>query len=134
VLAAEDRSFYTNPGIDLLGIARAAWVDIVTGRKAQGASTITMQVARNYFLSPHKTFTRKIKEVLLSFKIARELTKNQILTLYLNKIFLGNHAYGFEAAAHVYYGKPLKALDLAQLAMLAASRRPIARQPDRSSA
>ena len=119
VLAAEDRSFYTNPGIDLLGIARAAWVDIVTGRKAQGASTITMQVARNYFLSPHKTFTRKIKEVLLSFKIARELTKNQILTLYLNKIFLGNHAYGFEAAAHVYYGKPLKALDLAQLAMLA---------------
>ncbi|WP_298135895.1 penicillin-binding protein 1A [Acidiferrobacter sp.] len=119
ILAAEDRSFYTNPGIDLLGIARAAWVDIVTGRKAQGASTITMQVARNYFLSPRKTFTRKIKEVLLSFKIARELTKNQILTLYLNKIFLGNHAYGFEAAAHVYYGKPLKALHLAQLAMLA---------------
>ncbi len=119
VLAAEDRSFYTNPGIDLLGIARAAWVDLVTGRKAQGASTITMQVARNYFLSPRKTFTRKAKEVLLSFKIARELTKNQILTLYLNKIFLGNHAYGFEAAAHIYYGKPLKALDLAQLAMLA---------------
>ncbi len=119
VLAAEDRSFYTNPGIDLLGIFRAAWVDILTGRKAQGASTITMQVARNYFLSPHKTFTRKIKEVLLSFKIARELTKNQILTLYLNKIFLGNHAYGFEAAAHVYYGKPLEKLDVAQLAMLA---------------
>ncbi len=119
VLAAEDSSFYTNPGIDILGIARAAWVDIVTGRKAQGASTITMQVARNYFLSPRKTFTRKIKEVLLSFKIARELSKNQILTLYLNKIFLGNHAYGFEAAAHIYYGRALKDLTLPQLAMLA---------------
>lgn len=119
VLAAEDRSFYSNPGIDLEGIARAAWVDLITGRKAQGASTITMQVARNYFLSPHKTFTRKIKEVLLAFKIARRLTKRQILTLYLNKIFLGNHAYGFEAAAQIYYGKPLKQLTLPQLAMLA---------------
>ena len=118
VLAAEDSSFYTNPGIDLLGIARAAWVDLATGRKAQGASTITMQVARNYFLSPHKTFTRKIKEVLLAFKIARELSKKQILQLYLNKIFLGNHAYGFEAAAHIYYGKSLEKLTLPQLAML----------------
>ncbi len=119
VLAAEDKNFYTNPGIDPLGILRAAWVDVVTGRKAQGASTITMQVARNYFLTPRKTFTRKIKEVLLSFKIARELSKNTILTLYLNKIFLGNHAYGFGAAAHVYYGKPLKKLSLPELAMLA---------------
>ncbi len=119
VLAAEDSSFYTNPGIDILGIARAAWVDILTGRKAQGASTITMQVARNYFLNPHKTFTRKIREVLLAFKIARELSKKQILQLYLNKVFLGNHAYGFEAAAHTYYGKSLKRLTLPQLAMLA---------------
>ncbi|MHB8254645.1 MAG: penicillin-binding protein 1A [Acidiferrobacter sp.] len=119
VLAAEDKSFYTNPGIDLLGIARAAWIDLLTGRKAQGASTITMQVARNYFLSPHKTFTRKIKEVLLAFKIARTLSKKQILQLYLNKIFLGNHAYGFEAAAHIYYGKTLKKLTLPQVAMLA---------------
>jgi len=119
VLSAEDRSFYTNPGIDLLGIARAAWVDLLTGHKAQGASTITMQVARNYFLSPHKTFTRKIKEVLLAFKIARELSKKQILQLYLNKIFLGNHAYGFGAAAHIYYGMGLKQLTLPQLAMLA---------------
>jgi len=119
VLAAEDKSFYTNPGIDLLGIARAAWVDLLTGRKAQGASTITMQVARNYFLSPHKTFTRKIKEILLAFKIARTLSKKQILELYLNKIFLGNHAYGFEAAAHIYYGKALDKLSLPQLAMLA---------------
>lgn len=119
VLAAEDSSFYTNPGIDPLGIARAAWVDLLTGRKAQGASTITMQVARNYFLSPRKTFTRKIKEVLLAFKIARELSKKQILQLYLNKIFLGNHAYGFEAAAHVYYGKSLQQLSLPQFAMLA---------------
>ncbi|MHB1565818.1 MAG: penicillin-binding protein 1A [Acidiferrobacter sp.] len=119
VLAAEDSSFYSNPGIDLEGIMRAAWVDLVTGRKAQGASTITMQVARNYFLSPHKTFTRKIKEVLLAFKIARRLTKQQILQLYLNKIFLGNHAYGFAAAAQIYYGQPLKQLTLPQLAMLA---------------
>lgn len=119
VLAAEDSSFYSNPGVDLAGIVRAAWVDILTGRKAQGASTITMQVARNYFLSPRKTFTRKIKEVLLAFKIARTLSKQQILQLYLNKIFLGNHAYGFEAAAHVYYGKPLEQLSLPQLAMLA---------------
>ncbi|HUW98003.1 MAG TPA: penicillin-binding protein 1A [Acidiferrobacter sp.] len=119
VLSAEDRSFYTNPGIDLLGIARAAWVDLLAGRKTEGASTITMQVARNYFLSPHKTFTRKIKEVLLAFKIARELSKKDILQLYLNKIFLGNHAYGFEAAAHIYYGKSLTQLTLPQLAMLA---------------
>ncbi len=119
VLSAEDSSFYSNPGIDLLGIVRAAWVDLLTGRKAEGASTITMQVARNYFLSPRKTFTRKIKEVLLAFKIARQLSKQEILQLYLNKIFLGNHAYGFEAAAHTYYGKSLKNLTLPQLAMLA---------------
>ncbi len=119
VLSAEDSSFYTNFGIDPLGIVRAAWVDLITGRKAEGASTITMQVARNYFLSPRKTFTRKIKEVLLAFKIARQLTKQQILQLYLNKIFLGNHAYGFEAAAHTYYGKSLKQLTLPELAMLA---------------
>jgi penicillin-binding protein 1A len=119
VLAAEDDAFYEHRGVDLMGIVRAAIANIRTGEHGQGASTITMQVARNYFLSPEKTYTRKIREILLSFKIERELTKNQILELYLNKIFLGHRAYGFAAAAQVYYGRDLDELTLPELAMLA---------------
>lgn len=119
ILAAEDESFYYHQGVDLQGIARAAWSNFRSGRTAEGASTITMQVARNYFLSPEKTYTRKLKEVLLALKIERELTKNEILQLYVNKIYLGNHAYGFGAAAQVYFGKPLDQLTLPEMAMLA---------------
>jgi penicillin-binding protein 1A len=119
ILAAEDDDFYSHWGVDLTGIARAMWHNLRTGSPSQGASTITMQVARNFFLSPEKTYTRKLKEVLLAFKIERELTKNQILELYLNKIFLGHRAYGFGAAAQVYYGKSVHTLALPEMAMLA---------------
>jgi len=119
ILAAEDHSFYYHQGVDFLGIARAAWSNFRSGRSGEGASTITMQVARNYFLSPEKTYTRKLKEILLAFKIERDLSKEQILELYLNKIFLGNRAYGFAAAAQVYYGKTLNELTLAEMATLA---------------
>ena len=98
---------------------RAALKNLQSGATEQGASTITMQVARNYFLSPEKTYTRKVKEAMLAFQIERVLSKDQILELYLNKIFLGHRAYGFASAAKVYYGQPLAELDLAQLAMLA---------------
>ncbi len=119
VLAAEDDSFYSHPGVDFLGVARAALANLRSGGHEQGASTITMQVARNYFLSPEKTYTRKLKEVLLAFRLERALTKEQILELYLNKIFLGHRAYGFAAAARVYYGTTLDELALPQIAMLA---------------
>ncbi|HYA39423.1 MAG TPA: penicillin-binding protein 1A [Candidatus Methylomirabilis sp.] len=119
VLAAEDRSFFYHHGVDFSGILRAALHNLRTQSTGQGASTITMQVARNYFLSPEKTYTRKLKEILLSFKIERELSKQQILELYFNKIFLGHRAYGFAAAAQVYYGKTLKELTLPEMAMLA---------------
>lgn len=120
VLAAEDDNFYRHPGIDLSGIARAVVANLRPGSARQGASTITMQVARNYFLTPEKTYTRKMKEILLAFRLEQTLSKDQILELYLNKIFLGHRAYGFAAAAQVYYGKALDQLTLAQLAMLAA--------------
>ena len=119
VLAAEDDGFYAHRGVDPMGILRAALANLRTGQTGQGASTITMQVARNVFLSPEKTYTRKLKEVLLAFKIERELAKDEILELYLNKIFLGHRAYGFGSAAQVYYGVPLKDLNVAQIAMLA---------------
>lgn len=119
VLAAEDRSFFYHHGVDFLGILRATLHNLRTQSTGQGASTITMQVARNFFLSPEKTYTRKLKEVLLAFKIERELSKEQILELYFNKIFLGHRAYGFAAAAQVYYGKSLKELTLPEMAMLA---------------
>ncbi len=119
ILAAEDHSFFYHQGVDFLGIARAALANLRTQRTAQGASTITMQVARNYFLSPEKTYTRKLKEVLLAFKLERELSKKEILTLYINKIFLGHRAYGFAAAGQVYFGKSLKELTLPELALLA---------------
>jgi penicillin-binding protein 1A len=119
VLSAEDDAFYYHQGVDFQGILRAAINNLRRGRTAEGASTITMQVARNYFLSPEKTFTRKIREVLLAFKIEREFSKDQILELYLNKIFLGNRAYGFAAAAQTYFGKNLNDLTLPEMALLA---------------
>ena len=119
ILAAEDDAFYYHQGVDFQGILRAAINNLRRGRTSEGASTITMQVARNYFLSPEKTYARKIKEVLLAFKIEREFSKDQILELYLNKIFLGSRAYGFAAAAQIYFGKNLNELTLPEMALLA---------------
>jgi penicillin-binding protein 1A len=119
ILAAEDERFYEHPGVDLLGIARAASANLLTGARRQGASTITMQVARNFFLTREKTFTRKMYEILLSLKIERNLSKDEILGLYINQIYLGRRAYGFSAAAKTYYGKPLAELSVGQAAMLA---------------
>ncbi|WP_296984959.1 MULTISPECIES: penicillin-binding protein 1A [unclassified Thalassolituus] len=119
LLASEDDSFFEHFGIDIKGLARAAFELIRTGRKKSGGSTITMQVAKNYYLSSEKTFTRKFTEILLALKIERDLSKEEILELYINKIYLGKRAYGIEAAAQVYYGKSIKDLDLAQLAMIA---------------
>ena len=118
VLAIEDARFYEHGGVDYVGVARAALANL--GReKAQGASTITMQVARNVYLSSEKTYTRKIYEVLLTFKLEHMLSKDQILEIYMNQIFLGNRAYGFAAAAETYFGKPLKDVTVAEAAMLA---------------
>lgn len=133
LIAAEDADFYDEPGVNFGGMIRAAIADLRAGAKVQGASTITMQVARDYFLSPKKTYVRKIKEVLLAFKLDRALSKDQIMDLYINKVFLGSHAYGLAAAAQIYYGKPLKDLDLAQMAMLAGlPRAPSADNPIQS--
>ncbi|MGE0858199.1 MAG: penicillin-binding protein 1A [Gammaproteobacteria bacterium] len=119
VIAAEDDRFYEHPGVDWLSMLRAVLELAYTHEKKQGGSTITMQVARNFFLSPEKTYERKLKEVVLAYIIERELTKDEILELYLNKIFLGHRAYGVGAAAQVYYGVTLDKLDLAQMAMIA---------------
>lgn len=119
VLAAEDDRFYEHPGVDYQGILRAAFYLIKTGRKEQGGSTITMQVARNFFLSREKTYSRKLKEILLALKIEQHLSKQKILELYLNKIYLGSGAYGVAAAAQVYFGATLDKLELSQLAMIA---------------
>ncbi|MCB1960969.1 MAG: penicillin-binding protein 1A, partial [Rhodocyclaceae bacterium] len=119
ILAAEDERFYEHPGVDLLGIARAASANLMSGGKRQGASTITMQVARNFFLTREKTLTRKIYEILLSLKIEQNLSKDQILELYINQIYLGRRAYGFSAAAKTYYGKTLVDLTVGEAAMLA---------------
>ena len=119
ILAAEDERFYQHGGVDTLGVLRAAFANIVSGGAKEGASTITMQVARNFFLSSEKTFRRKINEALLAIKIEHALSKDEILELYLNHIFLGQRAYGFAAAAQIYFGKPLKNLSLAEAAMLA---------------
>ncbi len=118
VLAIEDARFYHHGGVDYIGLARASLANL--GRaKSQGASTITMQVARNVYLSSEKTFTRKIYELLLTFKLEHLLTKDQIFEIYLNQIFLGNRAYGFAAACEAYFGKPLNAITVAEAAMLA---------------
>ncbi len=119
ILAAEDDAFFQHRGIDFMGIARAMVANVFSGSRSQGASTITMQVARNFYLSSEKTFTRKIYEVLLASEIERTLTKNQILELYLNQIYLGKRAYGFAAAAQTYFGKEIQQITLAEAAMLA---------------
>jgi len=119
-IAGEDARFRVHPGVDYQGISRAVWTLVTTGEKSVGGSTITQQLARNFFLTLEKTYTRKIKEIFLALKIERELSKDEILELYLNKILLGHRAYGVGAAADVYYGKPVGELSLAQCAMLAA--------------
>ncbi len=119
LIAAEDEDFHSHMGIDLKGLARAAFELITTGEKRSGGSTLTMQVAKNYFLSSEKTFTRKFTEIMLALHIEQELTKTEILELYVNKIYFGKRAYGIQAAAQVYYGLPIHDLNLAQLAMLA---------------
>ncbi|ASJ71136.1 Penicillin-binding protein 1A [Granulosicoccus antarcticus IMCC3135] len=119
IIAAEDQTFYTHPGVAWQGLARAAFYLVKTGRKGPGGSTITMQVARNFFLSNERTYDRKIREIFLSFKIESELAKDEILELYINKIYLGTRSYGFAAASRVYYGKSITELDLAESAMLA---------------
>lgn len=119
VLAIEDARFYEHGGVDYVGVLRAGLANLSRSR-SQGASTITMQVARNVYLSSEKTFTRKIYEMLLALKLERSLTKDQILEIYMNQIFLGNRAYGFAAAAEAYFGKSIKDINLAEAAMLAA--------------
>lgn len=135
LLATEDQRFYEHPGVDIFGLLRAAVRVAATGTKSQGGSTITMQVARNFFLSRKKTYIRKIKEILLAIKIDNELGKDKIIDLYLNKIYFGNRAYGVGAAAQVYYGKPLQKLTLAQMAMIAGlPKAPSALNPLRNPA
>ena len=119
ILAAEDTRFYEHGGIDIRGIIRAIIADIMSHRLQSGASTITQQVARNFFLTSKKTFSRKFYEVLLAYKIEQELSKNQILELYINQIYLGQRAYGFAEAAIIYFGKPIDKLSIAQYAVLA---------------
>lgn len=137
VLASEDDGFFEHGGIDLMGLVRAALTNFRSGESQQGASTITMQVARNFFLTREKTYIRKLREVLLAIKLEQILTKQQILSLYLNKIFLGHRAYGFGAAADVYYGKQVADLSLAEMSMLAglpkapSSNNPL-RNPERA--
>src|SRR5512134_296076 len=110
ILAAEDERFYQHRGVDYIGVARAALSNFVSGGVRQGASTITMQVARNFFLTKERTITRKFNEMLLAFKIEASLSKDEILQLYINQIYLGQRAYGFAAAAQTYFGKPLEKL------------------------
>jgi penicillin-binding protein 1A len=119
ILAAEDSRFFEHAGIDPIGVIRAAISNVTNAGKGQGASTLTMQLARNFFLSTEKTYTRKIYEILLALRIEQSLSKEQIFEIYLNQIFLGQRAYGFGAAAQAYYGKDLKDVTIAEAAMLA---------------
>jgi len=122
VLSAEDADFYHHPGVDWHGIARAGWHVLVTGGdKGPGGSTITQQVARNFFLSPEKLYSRKLTEIFIALRIEHELTKDQILELYLNKMFLGHRSYGVAAAAEYYYGKTLDQLTVAECALIAST-------------
>ena len=118
ILAAEDERFYQHGGVDYISVLRAAMTNVASGTQ-QGAGTITMQVARNFFLTREKTLTRKLREVLLAYKIEANLSKDRILELYVNQIFLGQRAYGFAAASQIYFGKPLAQIDVAEAAMLA---------------
>ena len=119
ILAAEDDNFLNHHGVDPMSLLRATSELLSTGQIQTGGSTITMQVAKNYFLSSDRVFSRKLNEILLALQIERNLSKREIFELYVNKIYLGNRAYGIEAAAHVYYGKPIAELPLADLAMIA---------------
>ncbi len=119
ILAAEDDRFYQHGAVDYQGVMRAFLANVFSASAKEGASTITMQVARNFFLSNEKTYARKLSEVLLAYKIESNLSKDQILELYINQIYLGQRAYGFGAAAYVYYGRPLDQLGVAEMAMLA---------------
>jgi penicillin-binding protein 1A len=119
VIAAEDERFYQHGGVDYLGVLRAAYSNFTSGVVRQGASTITMQVARNFFLTKEKTLTRKFSEALLAFKIEHSLSKDKILELYMNQIYLGQRSYGFASAARVYFGKKLNNITIAESAMLA---------------
>ncbi|RJG02850.1 penicillin-binding protein 1A [Noviherbaspirillum sedimenti] len=119
LLAIEDENFYRHDGVDYKGVLRAALSNIVSGGNGQGASTITMQVARNFFLTREKSYTRKINEIMLAYKIEKELSKDQILELYMNQIYLGERAYGFATAAYTYFGKPIRDISAAEAAMLA---------------
>lgn len=119
ILAAEDDRFYEHGGIDYMGVMRAALSNFTAGTVKQGASTITMQVARNFFLTKERTFTRKFNEVLLTLKIEHSMSKDEILQLYINQIYLGQRAYGFASASQVYFGKPLSQVTIAEAAMLA---------------
>lgn len=118
-ISAEDDQFWQHVGVDPMALIAAAYELITTGNKTRGGSTITMQVARNFFLSSEQTYTRKLNEILLALKIEGDLSKEKIIELYLNKIYLGNRAYGIVAAAQVYYNKSLQDLTLAQAAMIA---------------
>lgn len=118
-IATEDSRFYEHHGVDPVGIFRAASVALFSGHASQGASTITQQLARNFFLSPERTLMRKIKEVFLAIRIEQLLTKDEILELYLNKIYLGYRAYGVGAAAQVYFGKTVDQLTLNEMAVIA---------------
>jgi len=118
-LAAEDGNFYSHIGVDFKGLVRAALQLVMTGEKKQGGSTITMQVTRNFLLTREKTYKRKIKEIILALRIEKEYSKDKILELYFNKIYLGHHSYGIVTASSTYYGKPLSELNLSQIAMLA---------------
>ena len=119
ILAAEDDDFFTHHGIDLFGVARAVLANVKTGGRGQGASTITMQLARTTFLSRERSFVRKFYEVLLTLRIEQQLSKSQIFEIYANQIFLGQRSYGFATAAQTYFGKPLSELTIGQMAMLA---------------
>lgn len=119
ILAAEDDRFYQHGGVDTIGVLRAALTNLTSSGRQQGASTITMQVARNFFISSEKTYTRKFYEALLAFKIEATLAKDKIFEIYINQIFLGQRAYGFAAAAQIYFGRALKDITAAEAAMLA---------------
>ncbi len=119
ILAAEDAGFYEHPGIEISGIARAAVINLLTGRRGQGGSTITMQVARNFFLTTQRTYTRKLYEIAMSFKIEHELTKDRILEIYMNQIYLGQRSYGFASASRTYFGRPLDEISVGEAATIA---------------
>ncbi|WP_200882052.1 transglycosylase domain-containing protein, partial [Nitrincola sp. A-D6] len=133
ILAAEDSRFYEHSGIDIKGLSRAAFELISSGEIQSGGSTITMQVAKNFFLSPERTFVRKFNEIILSLRIEQVLSKEEILELYVNKIYLGQRAYGVQAAANIYYGKDISELSLGQMATIAGlPKAPSANNPVRN--